>query len=32
MKATFVADAFDSGRSPQELQGSFERSFAKVID
>lgn len=31
MKATLFADAFDNGRSPEELRRSFEQSFATVV-
>jgi GNAT superfamily N-acetyltransferase len=31
MKATLIADAFDNGRSPEELRRSFEQSFGAVI-
>ena len=31
MKATLRADAFDNGRSPQQLQKSFQNSYATCI-
>lgn len=31
MKATLHADAFDNGRSPEQLQKSFENSYATCI-
>lgn len=31
MKATLQADAFDNGRSPEQLQKSFENSYASCI-
>lgn len=31
MKSTLAADAFDNGRTPEQLQASFENSYATVI-
>jgi GNAT superfamily N-acetyltransferase len=31
MKATLTADAFDNGRTPEQLRASFERSYAAVV-
>ncbi|NEQ27056.1 MAG: GNAT family N-acetyltransferase [Microcoleus sp. SIO2G3] len=31
MKSTLASDAFDNGRSPSQLQTSFENSFATVV-
>ena len=31
MKATLRADAFDNGRSPEQLQQSFQNSYAACI-
>ncbi|GAC1542908.1 MAG: hypothetical protein NVS2B7_16320 [Herpetosiphon sp.] len=31
MKATLSADAFDNGRSPEQLQRSFEQSFSTCV-
>ena len=31
MKSTLASDAFDNGRTPSQLQASFENSYATVI-
>jgi predicted GNAT family acetyltransferase len=31
MKSTLAADCFDNGRTPKQLQASFENSYAAVI-
>ncbi|HEY9637449.1 MAG TPA: GNAT family N-acetyltransferase [Coleofasciculaceae cyanobacterium] len=31
MKSTLASDAFDNGRTPSQLQASFENSYAAVI-
>ena len=31
LKATLAADGFDNGRTPEQLQTSFENSFAAVL-
>ena len=32
MKATLRADEFDNGRSPQQLQQSFQNSYATCVE